>query len=485
MAQEFNTDICVIGAGPGGCAIAKRLADLGHAVTVVEAKAFPRPHVGICLSDQTDQLLNFLGAGQAVRQAGFLRRKATVVRWDTDEPKLTPQPGIHVDRGIFDGLLLENARTAGAKVIQPARVKDVNRIPGRGWEISFEGKEEDKRLTARFLVDAAGKSNVLTAKRIKAAPPLFALHAYWTLEETPNYDGFIEAGNDAWLWFALTRKDRCLISLFADPKHFAKSESESLESHYKSMMEQFSLMQYARLGERIGEVKGCDASSRYSTDPVGEDYIRVGDANFSVDPMSSQGVHLALASGVQAAVVVNSLIRFPSHKEAALRFFKSRQEERVKQFTTKSQEVYQQVANRRPEAFWHDRAGKADFNALSDVPQKPPAPSPGQKIKLSPQAEIQSIPVMQKDHIQNAPALFHPSLERPVAFLAGQDLVELIRQVESGKSLESLGGKWSSRIPAKLKSQILQWLWEHEIIVPWREGPQMINTQHKNQLIPK
>lgn len=476
MAQEFNTDVCVIGAGPGGCAIAKRLAALGYAVTVVEAKAFPRPHVGICLSDQTYQLLDFLDAGNSVRQAGFLRRKTTVVRWDTDEPRLTPQPGIHVDRGIFDSLLLENAREAGVKVIQPARVRNVNRIPGGGWAISIEGKEEDNRLTARFLVDASGKSNVLPAKRIKAAPPLFALHAYWTLEETPDYDGFIEAGTDAWLWFALTRKDRCLISLFTDPKHFAKSESKSLESHYKSMMEQFSLMQYARLGQRLGEVKGCDASSRYITDPVGEDYIRVGDANFSVDPMSSQGVHLALSNGIQAAVVVNTLIRFPRHKEAAQRFFKSRQEERIKQFTAKSQEVYQQVANRRSESFWHDRAGKADLNTPPKAPQKTPIPSPGQKIKLSPQAEIQSIPVMKKDHIEDAPALFHPSLERPVAFLGSQDLVQLIRQVEPGTSLENLGGKWSSTIPVKLKSQIMQWLWEHKIIVPYQEEPQMSNT---------
>ena len=36
MALEFNTDVCVIGAGPGGCAIAKRLAALGYAVTCLQ-----------------------------------------------------------------------------------------------------------------------------------------------------------------------------------------------------------------------------------------------------------------------------------------------------------------------------------------------------------------------------------------------------------------------------------------------------------------
>lgn len=477
MSTELHTDICVIGAGPGGCAIAKRLADLGHKVTVVEGQAFPRPHVGICLSDQTYPLMDFLGIGDAVRQSGFLKRKTTVVRWGTDEPRLRHQPGLHVDRGVFDSLLLENARAAGVKVIQPARVQAVKRIPGGGWQINIEGNEPRGCLIARFLVDASGKSNVFPSQRVKTAPPLFALHASYTFTKKPEFDGFIEAGKDAWLWFALTRRDRCLITLFTDPKHFLKSGSPSLEVHYQNTMEQFSLLGYVRRGERIGEIQGCDASSRYSTDPVGEDYIRVGDANFSVDPMSSQGVHLALANGIQAAVVVNSILRFPATRADAFRFYQARQEERIKQFTAKSQEVYRKVAQCRPEAFWHDRAGEPEPETERVIRQKPAYPSSGQTIKLSPEAGIRSIPVMKEDHIENAPALFHPALERPVAFLGGQNLPNLIRHVKPGQSLESLEAGWPSGISQKLKSEILQWLWEQEILVPFQSEPHLSSTQ--------
>lgn len=467
MEREFDTEICVIGAGPGGCAIAKRLAELGYAVTLLEAQAFPRPHVGICLSDETYNLLDFLGVGKEVRNVGFLKRKTTVVRWDTETPYLTPQPGIHVDRGVFDSILLENARKAGVKVRQPERVTGIKKLSKGGWQLHIEGKEKTDKLTTSFLVDAAGKSNIFPSKRTKVGSPLFALHAHWKLEEMPNYDGFIEAGTNAWLWFALTGKNRCLISLFTDPKHFSQSKSKSLEAHYAEMMSQFSLMKYVVLDKRVSEVKGCDASSRYSTDPIGKDYIRVGDANFTVDPIAAQGVHLALAMGVQAAVVVNSILRFPKNTAAALTFFRTRQMERITQFTEKTQQTYRKVAIRSSEIFWHLRAGNESYPVKPDEQPVIQLPEHSQAIQLSAQVQIKLTPVMKTEFIENAPALFHPSLPKPVAFLEGYDLVQLIGHIQPGKTLKNIVTEWSPIVPEELGTKMLQWLWNRKIVEPF------------------
>ena len=57
--------------------------------------------------------------------------------------------------------------------------------------------------------------------RIKDGPPLVALHANWALEDEAEFDGLIEAGEDAWLWYAQTARDRAVVSVFCDPRRLS------------------------------------------------------------------------------------------------------------------------------------------------------------------------------------------------------------------------------------------------------------------------
>src|SRR4028118_1120813 len=111
MAQKH--DVLIVGAGPAGSAAAISLASLGFKVAIVEMARFPRAHVGICISDQTFALIDALGIGPAVRRAGLWPRNETAVKWGGTETRLVPQPGLHVDRAVLDGLLLDRAREAG------------------------------------------------------------------------------------------------------------------------------------------------------------------------------------------------------------------------------------------------------------------------------------------------------------------------------------------------------------------------------------
>jgi flavin-dependent dehydrogenase len=78
-----RVDVCVIGAGPSGSALAIRLAQLGHDVWLIERSMFPRSHVGESLSPGIWPQLELLGVARTVAAAGFWPLRTSLVQWAT------------------------------------------------------------------------------------------------------------------------------------------------------------------------------------------------------------------------------------------------------------------------------------------------------------------------------------------------------------------------------------------------------------------
>ncbi|MEE8585696.1 MAG: hypothetical protein V3T83_12695, partial [Acidobacteriota bacterium] len=86
------------------------------------------------------------------------------------------------------------------------------------------------------------------------------------------------------------------------------------------------------------------------------------------------------------------------------------------------------------------------------------------KLMLSADAEIVQMAVMEHDWIVRRPALKHPALDRPVAFLGGNDLAPLLEGLTEAEAACRIIDRWSSRIPPRKARQILNWLWEKGIV---------------------
>ncbi|MCW3053067.1 MAG: hypothetical protein JWN14_2237, partial [Chthonomonadales bacterium] len=293
MSAPIRTDICVLGGGPAGAAIARRLALLGHEVWIVERAQFPRAHIGESLTPGILPLLDLLGVRSRVEEAEFLRPDAAMIRWeDATEMRALPagERGFQVDRGRFDALLLEAACEAGAQLLQPAIAGKPVREGAQQWRVPLRFQGQDLLLQARFVVDATGRRATLGGPKRRSGTPTLALFAYWKQAGMMGSETRVEAGREAWFWGAPLPDGTFNATVFLDPKRGVGHTRHDLENLYRNLLAESSLLGGCLEGVPAGEMVACNATTYQDPQPVGEDFLKVGEASFSIDPLSSQGV---------------------------------------------------------------------------------------------------------------------------------------------------------------------------------------------------
>lgn len=74
-----------------------------------------------------------------------------------------PTPSHQLDRGTFENYLEKHTKELGTEFMLGARVKDVNFSP-EGHEVIFNHNGDEKKLTARWIVDATSRFSLLKRK---------------------------------------------------------------------------------------------------------------------------------------------------------------------------------------------------------------------------------------------------------------------------------------------------------------------------------
>lgn len=416
--------VCVIGGGPAGATFATRMAQLGHGVTLVERVAFPRPRLGEALTPGVLPLLEPTGARRLVEAAGFRSAVRVVVRWDGPE-RARDDPGAQgllVDRGRFDALLLDAARAAGVRVLQPGRV--VARTTGRdGWRLEVAAGGGTERLAVDFLAEAGGRAR---AGRRATGPRTLAVHGYWHgggLADAPC----IEAGREAWFWSVPLPDGRSNVLAFVDPRRFRAGAGGSIAARYLGLLAESRL---ALAGaELAGPVRATDATPGLAEDLVSPTRIAVGDAALALDPLSSSGVQHAVRSALAGAVVANTLLRRPEAALPAMAFHCDSLREASERHASWAAERYASVAAGCPAPFWSARAAGAEAGAPERAEPEPAADRP---VEVAPGVEVVEHPCVEGDFVAVRPALRRPGAERPIAFVGGQAVVPFLRSIRPG-----------------------------------------------------
>ncbi len=463
--MSTTVEICVLGGGPAGSTIARQLVRLGHEVLLIESAEFPRAHPGESLSAGVLPLLENLGLRTLVEDAGLLQPHRLRARWGpSPEPTSNLASGFQVDRGEFDGLLLQAARAAGVQIWQPARAQRPARRAG-AWQLSIDRAGQHRELRAHFLIDASGRRALLGGGRQAYAPATLALHGCWqNCPLAAEQTAILEAAPTHWLWGGPLPGRRFSCSIFLDRRHLLSAGKVSPEAAYRRLLAASESLRGCLQGRLVSAVAARDVTPTYATSPAGPTFLRVGDANFSIDPLATQGVQNALTGACQGSIVVHTLLTQPQNQAAALAFYQARQQEAVQQHRRTAAHFYAELNCWLHQPFWRERG-----QLSSPTPPRPsPAalPGPHDRVQLAPSCSLDQEPCLGVTTVSNQPVLRHPGLPRPVAYWNEIPLVPLLKMVFHRPTVAELVGSWAKLIATPQALGLFRWLWSEQVLVP-------------------
>ena len=237
----------------------------------------------------------------------------------------------------------------------------------------------------------------------------------------------------------------------------------------------------------MGTLSCRDATTYFAEDPISEDNIRVGEASFALDPLSSTGVEKAMHSGFIAGTAVHTVLVRPESVSLCANFYQSRQTEAVSLHDAWSREFYGEVQRFKEYPFWQKRASprrQQSTQVVSPPRQETVTLTCASELRLSPRTSVADAACIVEDEICSRLAVSHPSLARPVAFLQGVELVPLLEVVPRISTIEGLVSLWSRWLSPGQAIQVARWLLNNQIIEPlsaFRQTELLIPIQAKGK----
>ncbi|MFL6202020.1 MAG: NAD(P)/FAD-dependent oxidoreductase [Thermoanaerobaculia bacterium] len=334
-ALPEKTKVLVIGGGPAGSMSGILLGREGVDVTVCERDKFPRYHIGESMLPGIIPLLKFVDLFEQI-DATMLKKYGAWFKMKADLP-----PGVirwgdlsannytwNVNRAQFDDMLLRHAERAGAKVFEETRITQLERNGDGFRAASWERNDGTKgRIEFDYLIDASGLNGLIANHYHKDRVfqenfANVAIGGYW--DNWQEYDDtrgihiqgapFAESFNDGtgWLWSIPIPPGKLSVGVIMHVDRF-----KAIKDDYASI-EELYLSEIARSTETKAELAGATqidqvrvwrdysyASDRFS----GKNYRLAGDAAAFIDPLFSQGIHMALLGGLSAAATLCSTMR--------------------------------------------------------------------------------------------------------------------------------------------------------------------------------
>ena len=453
----FNCEVCIVGGGPAGATLAWRLATLGREVCLVERSSAAPQRLSETVSPAFIALTGSLGMDELVERGLLCTIERPDVIWSAPAPGSRRAPVHVLERGCFDEGLRACAARAGVRLMHVTRGSPRVERNRDGWTIELESAGGSVQVATAFLVEARGRRARLAGRMRRMSAATAAISGRWRAISPPAAG--IEACEHGWLWGLPLPSGEVGVTAFVDSARCGGRGRALLDEFYRTMLARSKLYAGLCAGQLMSPVEVCDASALVHDDPAGDGWLRVGEASFALDPLSSQGVQAAIGSALQASAVVYTILACPDDAAMAMAFYRERQGRAAARHAAWAARLYADQDQVARGDFWSARSAHEPLSAVTEYPPGEQTLNLRSIIRRSPALVLHPRPVISRNRVCMAVALDHPGLEEPFAYFGDVAVAPLLEDLETARPLAELLHRWERRVPMRLAQALFLQLW--------------------------
>lgn len=366
---NYDCDVLIVGAGPGGAALATELAKDNISVLVIDAQSFPRDKVcgdfvGPVAIAELQQLgiagLEEFPKANLINRASVYLDGAEIINRPIPRIEGVPFYGRVIPRITLDQWLFEKAKETGATILENTRLKNFTiDAEGVAAQIATKGKGE-RTLRAKIIIGADGSSSTVARIFYGTKPSntdrILAVRAYYEGIDGPDDQCdlyFTQESFPGYYWLFPTGKGTANIGVGMVMETLPKNETHLNELLTSLIQKDKSLSKRIGNGKPTGKIVGWPlATYNPKKEIISDRLLLIGDAAGLINSLNGEGIQYALLSGRWAATTLKECVATNDFSKDKLRSYDDMIEKELRYDLALSNTIIQFIRNRKLNPFW-------------------------------------------------------------------------------------------------------------------------------------
>jgi geranylgeranyl reductase family protein len=311
-------DVAIVGAGPAGCATAITLAQQDYQVALIDRAVFPRDKLcGDFLNPINWPVLDELDVSRDLLARPHAKISTFRISAADGAEAISSLPaprerhfGLGLRRFHLDHALLERAQRAGVSVHEGTKVNAVA-IDSRGSRLEMDRGGEPVSVRAKLLVGADGRNSWLARQLgVATAKPSGSVGFEIQLKNVFGVRGSVEIHQFAGGYAGLVRVDADTVNLGFAVQQSLLGKSVSFENLREKFLSRNPFLDDLLCAcKPVSELRSVWPVYFSARRCFGAGFLLAGDAARVTEPVTGEGIYLALRGGQLAATTIVAALR--------------------------------------------------------------------------------------------------------------------------------------------------------------------------------